>query len=293
MERQKDIRAIAMIYIILLLGNIAVCGGSEILGKWGINVPLMLQTFLCELVILGPVIYYLRSRRENIFSGFGFHKIKFSTVLLTVILTIVVTPIFMFVNLLSQLFVSNYVVQNTSEITEGTIAATIIMTVIVAPLFEEMTFRGFFFNKIKDKTSVLKAALITGLLFGIMHLNLNQFCYAAVLGFFFALANEASGSTWPSVIMHFLINGVNVVSLVIATMALRQQNIDLAEVQEAQRMNTGFMLYSIAIYGVIAIVCTFIAWFIIKAIARNQGNLESFKEKFTYKKCRENSLSES
>ena len=117
-----------------------------------------------------------------------------------------------------------------------------------------------------------------------MHLNLNQFCYAVVLGFVFALADQASGSIWTSVIMHFLINVVNVGLIILSTLALREQNVDLAQAQEAARIEPGAMPSVLAVYGVLSIICVFIVWFLLKAIARNQGNLDSFKAALAGKK---------
>ena len=51
-----------------------------------------------------------------------------------------------------------------------------------------------------------KAALMSGLIFGLMHLNFNQFSYGFVLGVIFAAVVEASGSIYASMAIHFLIN---------------------------------------------------------------------------------------
>ena len=281
MEKQNEAKGVGIVYLILMLGNIVIVAGGNFLNKSGFHVSMMLESFLCELFILIPVLWYLRSRGENIIESLGFHKIKISTVFLTALLTIAVTPIFTFANILSQLFVSNYIGQNSGEMVDGSIAVTMIITSIVAPLFEEIAFRGFFHNKIKGMTSVLVAAIISALMFGIMHLNINQFSYAIILGFVFALANEASGSVWTSVIMHFLINFVNVGLVIIATLSLRTQDIELAELQEVQRADTGAMLSTLRVYGVVSVVCVFLVWLLLKAIAKNQGNLDSFKAAFS------------
>ena len=286
MEKQNDPKGVGIVYLILMLGNILVVAGGYFLNKRGFHVSLMLESFFCELFILIPVLWYLKSRGENIIESLGFHKIKISTVFLTVLLTIAVTPIFAFANILSQLFVSNILGQNSAQMADGAaaIAVTMIMTSIVAPIFEEVAFRGFFHNKIKGMTSVLVAAIISALMFGLMHLNLNQFSYAIILGFVFALANEASGSIWTSVIMHFLINFVNVSLVIIATLSLKTQDIELAELQEAQRVDTGAMLSTLRVYGVVSIVCVFLVWLLLKAIAKNQGNARRFKEAFVRKR---------
>ena len=283
MEKQHEINSMGVIYIILLLGNIIICTISQVFFTMGKPLPSMLVTILCEALILAPVIIYLRSKGENIFERLGFHKIKFTTVLLTLLLTVVISPISIFANFLSQLFVPNTIVQSSAELVEGSAIITLIIASIIAPLCEEMTFRGFFFNGFKGTSSVIKAAIVSALLFGIMHLNLNQFCYAFVLGFTFALANHASKSTWTSVIMHVAYNFVNMSLLIIATLSLQEQNVDIAQAQESVRTQSGAMLSTIIIYGVLSIICAFLAWLLLKAIAKNQGNLEAFKASFAKK----------
>lgn len=56
------------------------------------------------------------------------------------------------------------------------------------------------------KVGMFGAAVISGLIFGCFHLNINQGLYAFAIGFVFAYMVEATGSLWPSVIAHFAIN---------------------------------------------------------------------------------------
>jgi membrane protease YdiL (CAAX protease family) len=275
MEKQREINSMGIVYIIMLLGNIIISTVALALHRFGINVPSIIASVLCEIVVLLPTIIYLKSKGENIPEKLGFHKIKISTVLLTILLTLAVTPIATFANALSQLFVKNIVVQSSGEMIEGSVAMTLIVVSVLAPICEEIAFRGFLFNGIKGISSVIKAVFISSLLFGLLHLNLNQFCYAVVLGVIFALVNQASGSTWTSVIMHFVYNMINIVVLIIATLSMREQNIDYAQAQEAARQAGA--LRTIMVYGALSVVCVFLVWLLLKAIAKNQGNLESFK----------------
>ncbi len=278
MEKQREINSMGVVYIILLLENIIICAVALALLNFGINVPSTVITILCEIAILLPTIIFLKSKGENIPERLGFHKIKISTVLLTVLLTLAASPIATFANLLSQLFVANTFVQASGDMLEGSVVLTLIGMSVMAPICEEITFRGFLFNGIKGISSVIKAALISSLLFGLMHLNLNQFCYAFVLGVILALANQASGSTWTSVIMHSIYNLINTLLVIIASLSMQDQNMDLAQAAETVRQSD--LLSVVMGYGVVALVCVFLVWLLLKAIARNQGNLESFKNSF-------------
>ena len=283
MEKQREINSMGVIYAILLLANIVISTVGLILIHMGIAVPSTLATFLCEIAILLPVILYLRSKGENIPERLGFHKIKISTVLLTVLLTLVSVPVSIFANAFSQLFVKNTVVQGTVELTGASVILTLVATSVMAPLCEEIAFRGFLFDGLKGTFPVLKAAAVSAMLFGIMHLNFNQFCYAFVLGMIFALANHASGSTWTSVIMHFLFNFINVMIMLLTQLSLEKQGMDYAQVQEEIRLQPGAMLNTVLVYGVLSVICAFLIWALLKAIAKREGNLEAFKSSFAGK----------
>ena len=58
---------------------------------------------------------------------------------------------------------------------------------------------------------MLPAILLTGFLFGCMHMNLNQFIYAFALGIYLAFLVEATGSIFSSMIAHFTLNATSVV----------------------------------------------------------------------------------
>ena len=63
---------------------------------------------------------------------------------------------------------------------------------------------------------------MSGLVFGLFHLNINQFCYAFVIGVVFAFLVEATGSIWSSVLAHFAINtySIKIIQLLLRKLSL-------------------------------------------------------------------------
>ena len=118
------------------------------------------------------------------------------------------------------------------------------------------------------------SAVISGIMFGVLHMNINQFCYATVLGVVFAYVNRASGSTFTSMIMHFLINSTNVGIILLTQAALASIGMDLAEVAETSRGNQSSMLTSLVVMGVLAVISFFLSRKIIRAIAKREGTVE-------------------
>jgi uncharacterized protein len=117
--------------------------------------------------------------------------------------------------------------------TFGLIAAGF-MVICVAPVAEEFFFRGFFYRALRSRYSILVAALIDGLVFGVIHYpgdgaeGLLIVPPLAGLGIMFCLVLERTGSLYPVIALHALNNalayGVTVedasVSVVLAPLML-------------------------------------------------------------------------
>jgi hypothetical protein len=96
--------------------------------------------------------------------------------------------------------------------TLGLIAAGL-MIICVAPFCEEFFFRGFFYGALRTKFSVVVAALIDGLVFGLIHFEggtdgLLIVPPLAVLGFTFCLVYERTRSLWPVIALHSVNNSI-------------------------------------------------------------------------------------
>ena len=99
------------------------------------------------------------------------------------------------------------------EGTLGQIAAGF-MVICVAPVAEEFFFRGFFYRALRSRYSVLVAALIDGLLFGVIHWDFSSTDALlivpplAALGYMFCLVYERTGSLYPVIALHALNNAI-------------------------------------------------------------------------------------
>ncbi|MBQ0000065.1 MAG: HAD-IA family hydrolase, partial [Clostridiales bacterium] len=77
---------------------------------------------------------------------------------------------------------------------------------ILAPLAEEIVFRGIVFARLRDRMKLQHAAWISAVVFGIMHGNLKQGIYAALMGYGLALMVEWTGKLRSAVLMHMAAN---------------------------------------------------------------------------------------
>lgn len=89
------------------------------------------------------------------------------------------------------------------------------VAVIFAPVLEEFVFRWFYFEKImKGRIGVYSAAVISSLMFGMMHFNLKAFLPITILGLFNCYLIEKKGY-WYCVINHSIFNLITFVMLFI------------------------------------------------------------------------------
>jgi membrane protease YdiL (CAAX protease family) len=87
------------------------------------------------------------------------------------------------------------------------------MIVCVAPFAEEFFFRGFFYGALRTRFSVAVAAVIDGLVFGLIHFEggtdgLLIVPPLAVLGLIFCLVYERTRSLYPVVALHSINNSI-------------------------------------------------------------------------------------
>jgi membrane protease YdiL (CAAX protease family) len=85
------------------------------------------------------------------------------------------------------------------------------LTCVVAPICEEFLFRGFIFTALRNWKGTWPAAIITGLLFGGVHVGSApavDLVPLAVLGFGLCLLYRVTGSLYPCIAAHSLNNSI-------------------------------------------------------------------------------------
>lgn len=140
---------------------------------------------------------------------------------------------------------------------------------IIGPIFEEILFRKLLIDrsiKYGAKVSILLSALI----FGLIHGNLNQFFYAFLLGGFFAYVYIKTGEIKYTITLHIIVNMMgSVVSLFVGKSA---QNLISGAIQPLD-------LATIIIYVLVILISFLIA--LIKLCQYKKIKLEDIPGKIT------------
>jgi len=102
-----------------------------------------------------------------------------------------------------------------TEITRDnlTLAIAAVVIAIGAPISEELFFRGFIFSGLL-RLGFWPAALVSGLLFTLFHLDPGSVIPFGLIGILMAWLYWSRGTLWDSIVFHFLFNSTSFMLLV-------------------------------------------------------------------------------
>jgi len=86
------------------------------------------------------------------------------------------------------------------------LALSFVSTVIAAPVVEEILFRGYVLDAIREIHGDTVAVLGSAGLFGLLHIEPYVVGYAALGGVIYGLVRVKTGSLWPSIVSHMVWN---------------------------------------------------------------------------------------
>lgn len=253
------------ILIIEILGPYALRPIYIALGVSDIRLILLFNHLILFLI---PAIIYLLVSKSSIKETLKLNKLHWQDILLIILLAFMVQPVMTFLSLISTFFFYNEVGSFIYEIISTPYILLLGLVALLPSITEEITVRGIVLSGYENKNKYVAAA-ITGLFFGIFHLDGQQFLYATVLGFIFALVVRITNSIYSSMIMHFIINGTSVTLAKISKIITESLPISV-ETTEFSLNNIGSKekLLLLITYGVIAIIFSVFVFLIIYALEK-------------------------
>jgi membrane protease YdiL (CAAX protease family) len=84
--------------------------------------------------------------------------------------------------------------------------ASFLLMVIIAPVFEELVYRGIILDGLLKRYSAFTAIIVSSLLFGIVHLNPEQFIAGFIVGVFAGWIYYKTRNLMLTMILHATIN---------------------------------------------------------------------------------------
>jgi membrane protease YdiL (CAAX protease family) len=86
------------------------------------------------------------------------------------------------------------------------LVAAFVALVVLAPVFEEIIFRGYLFGQLRRRAGFVVSALVTSLVFAVVHLQLNVGLDVFALSLMMCVARERFDSIYPTILMHMFKN---------------------------------------------------------------------------------------
>lgn len=155
------------------------------------------------------------------------------------------------------------------SISLATTIVTVIQMVILAPVLEEFWARGIVQTGLSRYGHGF-SIMISALFFGFAHGNVHQFCYTFVIGVILGYVRYATDSIIPTTIIHFILNSISAIVLLIASsepvisgIAKMQQGAELTELENG-------MIIFLCIFVLLVFIFMFVG--MVSAISKLRKN---------------------
>lgn len=230
-----------------------------------------LLVFSQVVFLLLPTVIYFILTKKPVKETLKLNKLYVTDIICLVLIGILCYPIAGLCANISSIFFENNVQAVVNEL-DGTSFVTLIGIMALTPaICEEIVMRGVVLSEYKYK-STFKAAVMNGLIFGLMHLSGQQFLYAAILGFVFAYIVRATGSLFSTMIVHFVFNGLNM------TMSYMTSKLQGDAVVESAPVTANTFLTAIVTLSIMAAISGIIIWILIRYMKRKREKLNTVVE---------------
>lgn len=269
-------RFIPVLFISYILLSIL---AGTVIGVMNINMPLWGSYLLSQAIVLLPALIYVAIHKINIIACMPYRKLRISDGLLSLLFGYALVPMMLFVNNLTSLFSTNYVQDSVQELIAYPFVVQLLIIAVLPACVEEFVFRGLIYHSYR-KNGILGAAVLSGLVFGLMHLNINQLSYALLMGIVFALLVEATGSMYSSMLAHFAANSYSIIMMQLVSMTSAGSELltQSAEAAQGSMISMPVIIAQLVMLGLVAAGFLGIAYLLFKKIAVRNGRWEYLKE---------------
>ena len=227
------------------------------------------------IVILLPMVLFVLVKKYDIKEVFKLRKISFKQAVLSVLIPIFSYPIGLFFNYITIIIISMFGELQPSPLpipeTTSMFLISLFLFAITPGICEEIMFRGVILSGYEN-LNMKKAIVITGLLFGLFHFDVQNFLGPAFLGMLFAYMVYKTGSIFTSMIAHAVNNSIALVILKLA--GSLEGSKELLESPEVTVIPETFALLAAFVFiTILAISASVVVYLLLKALSKSsEGN---------------------
>lgn len=187
-----------------------------VLGSMGIIVSDVLSSILIQIVVMFAIplllysIFFKKNPAET-FRDCGFSAISAKAVAISFLLGILLYILNTFIATASQSIIALFGYESigtrsTVTLNYQLLLREFVLSAVLPGICEEFLHRGILLHANQKHTNPKACLIISSVLFGLTHLNINQFFYATILGLFIGYASLMADSIYPAIIIHFMNN---------------------------------------------------------------------------------------
>ena len=239
-------------------------------------------------IVVPAIIYIVFFMKENPLRFIRFKKFNIVSALLVWVMMFTLIPVMAVLNAISMLFATNTVGAAIDNITGGNVWIGLALVALLPAFVEEITFRGAIYHSLRGARPV-RAIILSGFMFGAMHMNFNQFVYAAALGIIMAFLLEATGSILATILLHFSLNANSVILSTLLPKLMKlvegyssqsagQITADVNSYTTAQMLSTILILLPFAVVGA---ALAFVLYILIAKLNQRWGYIKFLFAKST------------
>ena len=157
---------------------------------------------------------FIKVKPRQVFKSCNFEKIGFLAILISIglgflcfIINIAVSSLFS--GILTFTGYRYPGVSGDSDYSTGHFFLELLLVAVLPAICEEFTHRGILLQGIKH-AGFKKAIVISALMFGLIHFNIQQFFYAFIIGLILGFVSVVAKNIYPAIIIHFINNGISI-----------------------------------------------------------------------------------
>ena len=204
---------LCLLVVVRIVSNLDLLNFMGEYGEYCLNFILQVGSMFVLPLLLFSV--FKGQKPKQTFKDFNFKPISFKAVLLCIAIGIIVFFLNLVVSTLFNAIISAFGYDPTTSGSAGLSSypwwlfiISIIFTAILPGFCEEFTHRGLLLSGSR-KLGMVKALAFSSLFFGLMHMNIEQFFYASLIGLLLGFMTMSTGSIIPSMIVHFMNNAIS------------------------------------------------------------------------------------
>ena len=209
MTETKRTNRFALLFFIFYMATSVALAMVPAVRSMSDSAYMLLAQLLC---FLPPVALYFVFTKKDVKRTLRLNPLGCKNTLIIFSFGVSIQPIMSLLSYTMSLFFPNPVEQSVTAIQQSGFLISLLSVAVIPAFLEEIFSRGILLSGYQF-LGKWRAAFVSALLFGLLHMNPQQLPYAFMVGFIFSFLVERTNSLYASILPHMVINGTTIFSI--------------------------------------------------------------------------------